>query len=437
MMPIVSKNSTGLRGKITVPGDKSVSHRALMLGALASGTTKIKGLLHSQDVMRTLKAVQMLGARAVFDDAGDCSVTGAEVLREPDDVLDMGNAGTATRLLAGLVATRPITCFFTGDESLRSRPMNRIATPLSLFGASFSTRANGLLPMSVVGTAAPEPVSYRLPVASAQIKSAILLAGTNVDGETVVEEPILSRDHTERMLAAFGARIRFEPLENGGRKIVLTGKASLTAQTVVVPGDISSAAFALTAALIVPDSDVLITNVGVNPLRTGVLKAFELMGAQISLQNERVVSGEPVADVRARFSALRGAVFPPELAPLMIDEYPVLAVACAAAAGQSRLCGLTELKVKESDRFQAILTGLAANGVRATARGNDIVIDGTNGNIAGGGVIRTHLDHRIAMAFAVLGMAAKEAVTIDDASAIDTSFPNFISLMNGMGAHIS
>lgn len=437
MMSTISEKSHGLQGKITVAGDKSVSHRALILGALASGTTEISGLLTADDVMNTAKAVQSFGARVVFDADGRCFVTGVETLAEPDAVLDMGNAGTATRLLAGLVATRPMTCFFTGDPSLRSRPMKRIAEPLSLFGATLTTRAGGRLPMCVRGAENPLPVKYRLPVASAQVKSAVLLAGLNVEGETIVEEPVLSRDHTERMLKAFGANVRFEALAGGGRKIILKGKAKLTAQKVVVPADISSAAFPIVAALITPDSSVVVENVGVNPLRTGILTALKQMGADVALQNERVVSGEPIADIHARSCVLKGAQIDASLAPSMIDEYPVLAVACAFAHGQSRLCGLAELKVKESDRFQGILDGLKANGVNAFAQGDDIIVDGCGGVVDGGGVIETRLDHRMAMAFAVMGMAAQKAVTLDDTAAISTSFPDFIGLMNKIGAKIS
>ena len=437
MMSIVSKNSTGLNGKITVAGDKSISHRALMFGAIAKGTTKITGLLCSEDVMNTLNAVRMLGADVVFDKNGVCLVTGTKTLKEPENILDMGNAGTATRLLAGLVSTHPITCFFTGDSSLRSRPMNRIIEPLSKFGAVFKSRKNGKLPLCVCGAENPTPVFYRLPVASAQVKSAVLLAGLNTDGQTVVEEPVLSRDHTERMLQAFGVPLEFEPSNDGGRKIILNGKASLKACDVVVPADISSAAFPLAAALITPDSDVTVRNVGVNPLRTGVLTAFKQMGANIRLENEKTVAGESVADIHARFSPLTGADFSPDLAPSMIDEYPILAVVCAFAKGQSRLRGLSELKVKESDRFSAILNGLKENGVKAFAQNDDIFIEGTNHTVSGGGLIHTNLDHRVAMSFAVMGMAAKNAVTIDDASAIATSFPNFIDLMNRMGANIS
>ena len=438
-MKTVSNRSKSFRGAFKTPGDKSLSHRALMLGGLAKGATKIKGLLESGDVLATLTAMRKLGAEIEKLPDGAWIVKGVDsALHAPDSVLDMGNAGTGTRLLAGLVCTHPFETRFTGDASLCSRPMKRITIPLAQTGAKFETAANSTLPMTVIGAQVPKPLTYRLPVASAQVKSAVLLAGLNIDGDTTVIEPanLKSRDHTERMLRGFGAALDIAEESDGTRILTVHGKASLTACDLTVPADISSAAFPIVAALITPDSEVFLPDVGVNPLRSGVLTALKAMGADITLENSRIVAGEPVADIRAKSSALKGVDLPASLAPSMIDEYPVLAVAAAFADGKTVLRGLAELKVKESNRFDAILNGLTANGVACSALGSDIEITGTGKNPCGGGLIEAKLDHRIAMSFLVMGMAAENPVAVDDISSIATSFPNFVELMNNSGANI-
>lgn len=428
-MKKISNLCNGLKGIFPVPGDKSVSHRALMLGALARGRTEIRGLLEGEDVLRTADAMRALGA-FVEKRADGVWVVEGRPLREPAGPLYMGNAGTGTRLLAGLVSSYPFKTTFTGDPSLSSRPMKRITEPLSLNGAVFET-TGGKLPMTVFGTGAAKPIRYRLPVASAQVKSAILLAGLNADGETVVEEPVPCRDHTERMLKAFGADIRRD-----GESIVLRGKAVLTGQSVDVPADISSAAFPIVAALITPDSELVLKNVGLNPLRAGILDVLAEMGARIVYENRREMSGEPVADLRVFSSELRGVSVPADKAPSMIDEYPILAVAAAFAKGESRFDGLAELRVKESDRFEAILQGLSANGAAVEADGDSLIIKGCEKKPCGGGVIRAKLDHRIAMSFMVMGTASQNGVVIDDDESVSTSFPDFAALMNERGANI-
>ena len=438
-MKTVSYRSKGLSGAFPTPGDKSLSHRALMLGGTAQGTTKIKGLLESGDVMATLAAMRKLGAEIEKQPDGTWTVAGVgSAFRAPDSVLDMGNAGTGTRLLAGLVCTHPFETRFTGDESLCSRPMNRITIPLAQTGARFETAANGTLPMTVVGARHPRPFAYRLPVASAQVKSAVLLAGLNIDGDTTVIEPaaLKSRDHTERMLRGFGADLDIATDSDGARIITVHGKTPLTACDLTVPADISSAAFPIVAALITPDSELFLPDVGINPLRSGILTALTAMGADITLENSRTAAGEPVADIRVKSSELRGVDLPASIAPSMIDEYPILAIAAAFADGKTVLRGLSELKVKESNRFDAILNGLTANKVACSALGDDIEIVGKGKNPCGGGLIEAKLDHRIAMSFLVMGMAAENPVAVDDISSIATSFPDFIELMNKSGADI-
>src|SRR5579885_3693377 len=411
---IAAPAAAPLSGTIRVPGDKSISHRALMLGALAIGRTEIKGLLEGEDVLATAAAVNALGAHAARENGG-WIVDGVGVggLAEPADILDLGNSGTSARLLLGILATHPLTAFVTGDASLRGRPMRRVTEPLSEFGARFLTREGGRLPLAVHGATSPVPIEYRLPVPSAQVKSAVLLAGLNTPGATTVIEPLASRDHTERMLRHFGAKVS------------------------VVPGDISSAAFPLIAALIVPGSEITIEGVGVNPLRAGLLECLQAMDADIALVNEREEGGEPVADLRARGGGLRGADIPAERAPRMIDEYPVLAMAAACAEGRTIMRGLAELRVKESDRLAGIATGLAACGVRVAVEGDDLIVEGAGDRPAGGATIATQLDHRIAMAFLVLGLAARQPVKIDDARPIATSFPDFVPLMRRLGASLS
>jgi len=410
-----------------------------MLGALAVGQTEISGLLEGEDVLATAAALNALGADAARAGDGRWTVDGVGIggLAEPEDLLDLGNSGTAARLLLGILATHPITAFVTGDASLRRRPMGRVVDPLSSIGARFVTREGARLPLAVSGAANPIPISYRLPVPSAQVKSAVLLAGLNTPGKTTVIEPQPTRDHTERMLRHFGAAGTTEPEEKGGRRVTVEGFPELAAAPIVVPGDPSSAAFPLVAALIVAGSDVIIEGVGINPLRTGLLECLREMGADIALLNERDEGGEPVADIRARAGTLTGADIPAERAPRMIDEYPILAVAAACARGRTVLRGLAELRVKESDRLSAIAAGLASCGVRVAVAGDDMIIDGAGNFPAGDALIATQLDHRIAMAFLVLGLATDRPVQIDDAGPIATSFPGFIGLMNGLGGAIT
>ncbi|MCH7936925.1 MAG: 3-phosphoshikimate 1-carboxyvinyltransferase [Proteobacteria bacterium] len=441
---LISHPARPLAGAAAVPGDKSISHRALILGALAVGETRIAGLLASDDVLATAAAVRALGAQAEQDDNGDWRVYGRGVggLAEPQGVLDMGNSGTAARLLMGVVATHPFTATLAGDKSLSVRPMERVMTPLSLMGAQFTTRSGGCLPITVTGAPSPVPITYELPVASAQIKSAVLLAGLNTPGRTTVIEPQPTRDHTERMLGHFGAEVVIvekpgAPGGGGAKEITLTGQPELTGAEVTVPGDISSAAFPLVAALLVPDSKITLTGVGVNPLRMGLIETLKEMGAVLSIDNRRNEGGEPVADLTVVTSGLKGVTVSGRRAPTMIDEYPVLAVAAACAQGVTRLEGLGELRVKESDRLDAIVRGLTAAGIEATATDDVLTVKGGGGPPPGGARIETRLDHRIAMAFLVLGMVAETPIEIDDATTIDTSFPDFAGLMNGLGAAVA
>ncbi len=432
----VSRALSGLQGTTRVPGDKSISHRSLMFAALATGQTRVSGLLEGEDVLRTADAMRALGA-TITQDGGVWVIDGRGVgaLSEPEDVLDMGNSGTAARLLSGILATQPFLSVMTGDASLRSRPMRRVTVPLSETGAVFEAREGGRLPMAIRGTCGAKPLTYRLPVASAQVKSAVLLAGLNAQGQTVVEEPVATRDHTENMLRHFGVPVAVEVMEDGGRRIALTGPAQLSARDVVVPGDPSSAAFPIVAALLVPGSDVLITGVGLNVLRTGLFQTLREMGGDLEVLNERIEGGEPVGDLRVRHSALRGVAVPPERAPSMIDEYPVLAVACAFAEGESRLQGLEELRVKESDRLAATVALLDVNGAATTVDGDDLIVHGLKGDV-GGGHVTTHMDHRLAMSAIVFGLAAHKPVSVDDTAFIETSFPGFVELMNALGAGI-
>jgi len=430
-----SRPAAPLAGVVRVPGDKSISHRALMLGALAVGRTEITGLLEGEDVLRTAAALRAMGAAIVRGEDGTWLVDGVGVggLAEPDDVIDLGNSGTSARLLLGILASHPFTAFVTGDASLRRRPMGRVITPLSRFGALFHGREGGRLPLAVTGATSPVPIAYRLPVPSAQVKSAVLLAGLNTPGETSVVEPQATRDHTERMLGHFGGKVTVEAEPGGGRRITVTGQPELIAAPIIVPGDPSSAAFPLVAALIVPGSQVTIANVGLNPSRTGLLLCLEEMGADITLENRREAGGEPVADLKVRAGALKGADIPPERAPSMIDEYPILAVAAACARGRTVMHGLAELRVKESDRLAGIAEGLSRCGVRVRVEGDDLIVEGDGNSPAGGAMIETQLDHRMAMAFLVLGLAASQPVRIDDARPIATSFPDFVPLMSRLG----
>lgn len=438
VLPLASGAAGSLSGSAQVPGDKSISHRSLMLGALAMGETEIHGLLEGEDVLRTAAAMRQLGGVAERGADGIWRTHGRGVggLTEPADVLDLGNAGTGTRLLMGLVATHDFTSFFTGDASLRSRPMGRVVEPLSRMGAQFITRSKGRPPLAVIGTAEPMPITYQLPVASAQVKSAILLAGLNTPGITTVIEPEPTRDHTELMLRGFGAKVSVEQTPQG-RAVSLIGQPELTGRRIVVPGDPSSAAFPLVAALILPGSDVTLTNIGLNPHRIGLIETLLEMGANIQIQNRREEAGEPVGDLRVRASKLQSVTVPATRAPSMIDEYPILSIAAAFAEGETRMLGLSELRVKESDRLGTMAHGLTACGVDVTEGEDSLVVRGGKGaKPAGGTTIAVKLDHRVAMSFLVLGLAARKPISIDDGSAIDTSFPGFVSLMNRLGASI-
>ncbi len=435
--PITARPGGPLAGEATVPGDKSISHRAVMLGATAVGTTRIRGLLESEDVIRTVQAMAALGARLERTAEGTWEIAGVGVggYAQPVGTIDFGNAGTGVRLTAGLVATTPIKVIFTGDESLSRRPMGRIVEPLRRFGARIDTTPAGTLPMRVIGAKDPVPVEYTLPVPSAQVKSAVLLAGLNAPGETVVIEPVPTRDHTERMLKAFGADIR-EETGDAGRRIVLRGQKELRPCDITVPGDPSSAAFSLAAALIVPDSRVTVRNVLLNPTRTGLIQTLHEMGAEIRILNPRQEGGEIVGDLEAAFSRLHGIAVPAERAPSMIDEYPILAAVAAFAEGPTRMEGIGELRVKESDRLAAMAEGLSACGVTVRTGEDWMEVEGTGGKVPGGATVATHMDHRIAMAFLVLGLAAEDPVTVDDGRMIATSFPGFVALMRGLGAAI-
>jgi 3-phosphoshikimate 1-carboxyvinyltransferase len=436
--PLISERAHSLAGSARVPGDKSISHRALMLGALAVGESVVTGLLEGDDVLRTAACMRALGAEVTRRDDGSWRLFGRGIggLTEPADVLDMGNSGTGARLLMGLVSSHPFTSIFTGDASLRSRPMRRVSDPLGRMGAQFLGRDGGRLPMAVVGTDRPSPIVYELPVASAQVKSAILLAGLNTPGETTVIEREATRDHTELMLRNFGANVRVEAAEGGGLAITVTGFPELTGREVVVPADPSSAAFPAVAALLVEGSEIVLPGIGINPLRAGLYQTLMEMGADIGFENRRDQAGEPVADLRVRASRLRGIDVPAERAPSMIDEYPILAVAAAFAEGTTRMRGLGELRVKESDRLSAMARGLAACGIAVEEEKDALIVHGTGRIPEGGGAITTHFDHRIAMSFLVMGMASARPVTVDEAEAIDTSFPGFADLMNGLGARI-
>ncbi len=431
--PLTARYSTALSGRLRVPGDKSISHRALIFGALSIGETHITGLLESADVLATARTLQRMGVQ-ISREQGRWRVVGVGCggLTPPGGPLDFGNAGTGVRLMMGVIAGHGFAAELTGDESLQRRPMGRVLEPLKQMGAE--VRGGDRLPLTLGGSGELTPISYRLPVASAQVKSAILLAGLMTSGETTVIEPEATRDHTETMMRHFGAEVRIEE-GAGERSIMVTGEAVLHGRDVEVPGDPSSAAFPTAAALVCSGSDVTIENVLVNPTRTGFYDTLAEMGADLQFENARHSGGEPVADLRVRAGSLKAVRVPPERAPRMIDEYPILAVVAATAEGETRMEGLAELRVKESDRLAATIAGLTACGVTAWAEGDRLIVRGAE-RIPGGGTVETHLDHRIAMAFAVLGLAAEQPVRIDDTAMIDTSFPEFAPTMQRLGAKL-
>lgn len=439
-IPMISAPCGPLSGVADVPGDKSISHRSLIFGAMAVGETRITGLLEGEDVLDTAAAMRAFGAEVVRDDDGTWHVHGVGVggFAEPDQVIDCGNSGTSVRLLMGAIATCPITVTFTGDASLNKRPMARVTDPLALFGTRSVGRSGGRLPMTIVGATEPVPVRYEVPMPSAQVKSAVLLAGLNAPGQTVVIEKEATRDHSERMLAGFGAEISTE-ITAEGRVITLTGQPELKPQDIVVPRDPSSAAFPVCAALIVPGSDVRVPGIGLNPTRAGLFTTLREMGADLTYENELEEGGEPVADLRVRYSPdMKGIDVPPARAASMIDEYPVLSVVASFASGVTMMRGVAELRVKESDRIDAMATGLRANGVDVEDGPDWWSVTGHGpGSVQGGATCASHLDHRIAMAFMVMGMATQQPVSVDDGAPIATSFPVFEPLMKQLGAELS
>ena len=438
-LPMTSHKSGPLRGQANVPGDKSISHRSLILGALSLGETRIQGLLEGDDVLDTGKAMQAFGAEVINHGGGSWSVHGVGVggFAEPGQVIDCGNSGTGVRLIMGAMATSPIAATFTGDGSLNKRPMGRVTDPLALFGAQSYGRSEGRLPLTLIGAAQPLPVRYEVPMPSAQVKSAVLLAGLNAPGQTVVIEKEATRDHTERMLVGFGAELTVEQTD-AGRVITLTGQPELRPQDIIVPRDPSSAAFPVCAALIVEGSDVLVPNIGLNPTRAGLFYTLQEMGADLTFENMREEGGEPVADLRAKYSPdMQGIAVPPERAASMIDEYPILSVVASFAHGVTRMHGVKELRVKESDRIEAMATGLRAAGVTVQDGPDWWHVHGLGGAVKGGALAATHLDHRIAMSFLILGMGAREGMSIDDGGPVATSFPIFEPLMAALGASIA
>jgi len=430
--------SGALTGKIRVPGDKSLSHRALMLAAMTVGETKVDGLLEGEDVLSTLSALRSLGVGIERSGETGWSIQGVGVggLSEPDQVLDLGNAGTGARLLTGLLAGHPFTTFMTGDSSLRGRPMKRVIDPLSQMGTTFLARSGDRLPLAVTGKTSLTPIVYEQPVASAQVKSAVLLAGLHAPGKTTVIEPAPSRDHTERMLRHIGADVVTEALEDGRSAITVTGQPELASSDLPVAGDPSSAAFLMIAAAVNGGSTVRIDNVGINPLRTGLFTCLEEMGGKIQTGNGELAAGEPVSWLNVEHSDLRAIDVPPERAPSMIDEYPILAVAAACARGKTRMTGLAELRVKESDRLAAVANGLQAAGVKVEMGEDYLIVEGCDGPPPGGCKIDAQHDHRIAMSFLILGSVSQQPIEVTGAETIDTSFPGFAELMKSLGARI-
>ena len=439
--PIVMRalSSKSLKGIVSIPGDKSISHRSLILGALAIGQTKITGLLEGQDVLDTARAMVAFGAQVKKNEGGEWCVDGVGVggFAEPSTVVDCGNSGTGVRLVIGAMATTPINATFTGDHSLNSRPMERVTDPLSKFGVAAFGRSKGRLPMTIVGARSPIPIQYTVPVPSAQVKSALLLAGLNVPGDTIITETEMTRDHTERMLSSFGADLQVEDITNG-RSITLSGYSELKSQNVRVPSDPSSAAFPICAAVIAEGSDIIVPHITLNETRAGLYKTLIEMGANLSFENEREESGEPIADIRACFSPnLKGIEVPPERAASMIDEYPILSVVAANASGKTTMRGVKELRLKESDRIDAMAKGLRANGVFVEEGEDWWAVNGNGiGTVKGGSMCQTFLDHRIAMSFLILGLSSQAPIEIDDCTPIKTSFPNFVDLMRDLGANL-
>jgi 3-phosphoshikimate 1-carboxyvinyltransferase len=436
--PATAHRSENLSGTVHIPGDKSISHRSFMFGGLASGETRITGLLEGEDVINTGKAMSAMGAKIRKDgNAWIIHGTGNGCLLRPEAPLDFGNAGTGSRLTMGLVGVYDMETTFIGDASLQSRPMKRVLDPLRQMGVQVKAAEGDRMPLTLHGPRTAAPITYRVPMASAQVKSAVLLAGLNTPGITTVIEPVMTRDHTEKMLKGFGANLEVETGKDGVRQIRIEGQGKLIGQTIDVPGDPSSTAFPLVAALIVPGSDITIKNVLMNPTRTGLILTLQEMGGQIDIQNPRLAGGEDVADLRVRASDLKGVTVPVSRAPSMIDEYPVLAVAASFAEGETVMNGLEELRVKESDRLAAVARGLEANGVDCAEGEETLSVRGVPGGKGlGGSTVATHLDHRIAMAFLVMGLAAQKPVTVDDSTMIATSFPEFMGLMTGLGARI-
>lgn len=439
--PATARKSENLKGTVRIPGDKSISHRSFMFGGLAAGETRITGLLEGEDVINTGRAMAAMGAEIEKD--GDIWIihgTGNGALMAPETPLDFGNAGTGCRLTMGLVGVYDFPSTFIGDASLSSRPMGRVLNPLREMGVQVNSAAGDRLPVTLHGPRTANPITYRVPMASAQVKSAVLLAGLNTPGITTVIEPVMTRDHTEKMLAGFGANLSVDTDADGVRTIRLEGRGKLTGQVIDVPGDPSSTAFPLVAALLVPGSDVTIVNVLMNPTRTGLILTLQEMGARIEVINPRKAGGEDVADLRVQHSELKGVSVPADRAPSMIDEYPVLAVAASFAEGRTVMDGLEELRVKESDRLAAVAAGLKLNGVECEEGETSLVVHGVPGGKglgnARGEAVKTHLDHRIAMSFLVMGLVSEHPVTVDDSRMIATSFPEFMDLMTGLGAKI-
>ena len=436
--PLIALPSTRLEGSVVIPGDKSISHRAVILGSLAVGETKIRGLLESDDVLATLNAVQLLGATVNRNPNGSYSIYGVGTggFFEPVNVIDCGNSGTAVRLLIGAIATTPITAVFTGDGSLRSRPMRRITEPLAKFGTDFHGRQSNLLPITVIGTDEPVPIAYRLPIPSAQVKSAILLAGLNTPGQTTVIEEKTTRDHTERMLRAFGANVDEQDTAEG-TAITVGGYAELQPVEIEVPSDPSSAAFIIAAGLMVEQSAITIRNIGMNPTRIGLLTTLEEMGAKLQYEMIENTSGEPLAHVHVQSSELKGVEVPPARAPSMIDEYPILSAVAAVAEGDTIMRGVKELRVKETDRIKAMVDGLKSCGVEVTEFEDGLTVHGQGReSVKGDATVNTFFDHRIAMSFLCLGLTSNKPITVDDGTAINTSFPQFVTLMQNIGARI-